>query len=166
MARPLTVPDGSCRAAGPAAPTTHPAGSATRGTAPVTARTAPAARRTAPVALGTAPAAAVAVLLRIPPEPGQLAVQLRRLALEAPALARDETARLVAKRLWRSWQRELAPSGISAQAFAEQVATYRRELWLWAVGERRWEQAVGGLAGRVARRAQPSAGDRSAEAVR
>jgi hypothetical protein len=36
--------------------------------------------------------------------------------------------------------------------FGEIVAGYRRELWLWVMGERTWAQAAGGLLGRVQRR--------------
>jgi hypothetical protein len=34
---------------------------------------------------------------------------------------------------------------------------YRRELWLWLVGERSWGQCVSGLMGRISRRAEGSA---------
>ncbi|HTW99111.1 MAG TPA: hypothetical protein VMD59_10055 [Acidimicrobiales bacterium] len=91
--------------------------------------------------------------LATPAEPAQLLAELRDLALEAPLLARDEVARLLAKRLWRAWRAELAPFGATAVSFRDDVAAYRRELWLWAVGERAWAQALEGLAGREVRRA-------------
>jgi hypothetical protein len=36
--------------------------------------------------------------------------------------------------------------------FQEIVTGYRRELWLWVMGERTWSQCAGGLLGRVQRR--------------
>ena len=91
--------------------------------------------------------------LAIPAEPAQLRVELRELALEAPLVARDELVRVLATRLWRRWRAELAPRGMSPAWFRDEVGAYRRELWLWAIGERRWDQSIGGLAGRVGRRA-------------
>jgi hypothetical protein len=38
------------------------------------------------------------------------------------------------------------------EAFVDVIISYRRELWLWLMGERQWDQCVSGLAGRVARR--------------
>ena len=36
------------------------------------------------------------------------------------------------------------------------VTGYRRELWLWVMGERTWAQSAGGLLGRVRRRLPPA----------
>ncbi len=38
------------------------------------------------------------------------------------------------------------------EAFVDVIISYRREVWLWLMGERTWDQCVSGLAGRVARR--------------
>jgi hypothetical protein len=54
--------------------------------------------------------------------------------------------------LWGEWQPTLEPVGFSRDEFVDVVTEYRRELWLWLVGDRVWPQFVSGLAGRVARR--------------
>jgi hypothetical protein len=53
--------------------------------------------------------------------------------------------------LWRRWS-SLAGAGISRDAFGDLVLDYRRELWLWLVGERTWAQSCSGLVGRLNRR--------------
>jgi hypothetical protein len=55
--------------------------------------------------------------------------------------------------LWSRWG-ALDKSGVSQDAFADIVADYRRELWLWLAGERTWAHACSGLVGRVGRRVQ------------
>ena len=54
--------------------------------------------------------------------------------------------------LWDRWRAVLEPAGMDREAFVDVVVGYRRELWLWLMGERAWEPLVAGLAGRVARR--------------
>ncbi len=54
--------------------------------------------------------------------------------------------------LWSRWQPVLEPAGCSREQFVDVVISTHRELWLWLLGDRRWEQYVSGLAGRVARR--------------
>jgi hypothetical protein len=54
--------------------------------------------------------------------------------------------------LWERWRSALEPVGMGREAFVDVVVGYRRELWLWLMGERGWDQVVTGLAGRVARR--------------
>ena len=54
--------------------------------------------------------------------------------------------------LWERWRPALEPAGMEREAFVDVVIGYRRELWLWLMGERGWDQVVAGLAGRVARR--------------
>jgi len=46
----------------------------------------------------------------------------------------------------------LEPLSMDREAFVDVIISYRRELWLWLIGERTWEQCISGLAGRVARR--------------
>ena len=58
----------------------------------------------------------------------------------------------VALWLWEAWRPSLEPAGMSREAFVEVVMGYRRELWLWLMGERAWQALVSGLAGRVTRR--------------
>ena len=54
--------------------------------------------------------------------------------------------------IWERWRPALEPWGMDREAFVEVVIGYGRELWLWLVGERRWDEFVVGLSGRVARR--------------
>jgi hypothetical protein len=54
--------------------------------------------------------------------------------------------------LWERWRPALEPVGMDREAFVDVIISYRRELWLWLMGERQWDQCVSGLAGRVARR--------------
>ncbi|HUY21758.1 MAG TPA: hypothetical protein VMV22_05410 [Acidimicrobiales bacterium] len=54
--------------------------------------------------------------------------------------------------MWERWRPALEPVGMDREAFVDVVIGYRRELWLWLMGERGWDQVVTGLAGRVARR--------------
>ncbi len=56
----------------------------------------------------------------------------------------------IAGMAWAHWGAHLP--GVDATWVAAVVGGYRRELWLWLVGERTWEQALAGLAGRVRRR--------------
>ena len=39
--------------------------------------------------------------------------------------------------LWRAWQPALEPLGFSREDFIDSVVAYRRELWLWLMGDRR-----------------------------
>ena len=54
--------------------------------------------------------------------------------------------------LWERWRPALEPVGMSREAFVDVIVSYRRELWLWLMGERMWDPFLSGLAGRVARR--------------
>ena len=54
--------------------------------------------------------------------------------------------------LWGRWQPALEPAGFSRDDFVETVVAYRRELWLWLIGDRVWEQFIDGLVGRIGRR--------------
>jgi len=54
--------------------------------------------------------------------------------------------------LWERWRPTLEPAGMDREAFVDVVVDYGRELWLWLMGERRWDEFVVGLAGRVSRR--------------
>lgn len=54
--------------------------------------------------------------------------------------------------LWHRW-RVLEGAGIGEKELLEVVVSYRRELWYWLLGDRRWEPCCSGLAGRLQRRA-------------
>jgi hypothetical protein len=53
--------------------------------------------------------------------------------------------------LWSRW-RAVRVAGLEEKDFLQLVGGYRRELWLWLVGERTWVQCCAGLIGRVDRR--------------
>jgi len=53
--------------------------------------------------------------------------------------------------LWTRWQ-VLRAAGLEEKELRGIVVAYRRELWLWLVGERTWRQTCSGLIGRVQRR--------------
>ena len=54
--------------------------------------------------------------------------------------------------LWERWRPALEPVGMDRESFVDVVIGCGRELWLWLMGERPWDQFVAGLAGRVSRR--------------
>ncbi|MGH9018904.1 MAG: hypothetical protein ACRDY1_14230, partial [Acidimicrobiales bacterium] len=54
--------------------------------------------------------------------------------------------------VWERWGGVLEPLGMDADAFTVVLAGAGRELWLWVMGERQWDEVLAGLAGRVRRR--------------
>jgi hypothetical protein len=54
--------------------------------------------------------------------------------------------------LWNLWQPTLEPIGFGRDELVAVVIATKRELWLWLIGDRLWNQYVSGLAGRIARR--------------
>jgi hypothetical protein len=54
--------------------------------------------------------------------------------------------------LWERWRPSLEPAAMDREAFMDVVIAYGRELWLWLMGERQWDEFLSGLAGRVSRR--------------
>ena len=97
--------------------------------------------------------------LEFPGEPEELRVALRD-ALLAGGDWRDGFSDdiCIGVWLWGRWQPALEPAGCSREEFVAIVESTRRELWLWLLGDRRWEQYVTGLAGRVVRRLPASVG--------
>lgn len=85
------------------------------------------------------------------PEPADRRPALRRALLEAGRFT-DEAGAELTDWLWAVWGSDLGAGGLDAAWLGQVVAGFRRELWLWAMGERRWEPLVDALAGRVARR--------------
>ena len=57
----------------------------------------------------------------------------------------------VAQWLWERW-RVLESAGVDRARFIAIVTGYRREIWLWLMGERTWAQCCSGLIGRIDRR--------------
>lgn len=89
--------------------------------------------------------------------PPELAVVAEPVALreqwwdaERRGVVRPELVTAVAEHLWVQWATPLA--AVDATWLVDVARGYRRELWLWLVGERTWEQALDGLIGRVIRR--------------
>jgi hypothetical protein len=86
-------------------------------------------------------------------EPGELRLVVRQALLDG-ADWRDtfsgETG--IGGVLWEKWSPALQAAGMDRGAFLDVVVGYGRELWLWAMGERQWNEFVTGLSGRVSRR--------------
>ncbi len=57
----------------------------------------------------------------------------------------------IAEWLFGRW-RVLITVGVDEEEFSSIALGYRREIWLWLMGERTWEQCCSGLIGRVGRR--------------
>ena len=92
--------------------------------------------------------------LSLPEEPAALRRRTRALVEQDPerGAAVVDTGAFVADPLWERWGPALAAAGMDRARFDEIVTGYRRELWLWVMGERTWAQSAGGLLGRVRRR--------------
>jgi hypothetical protein len=96
------------------------------------------------------------VLLEIPTEPTEMREGLREILL-AGGDPREGFSNdiCLAVWLWESWRSSLEPAGFDREAFVDVVVSYGREIWLWIIGERRWEPCIEGLLGRVERRLPP-----------
>jgi hypothetical protein len=94
------------------------------------------------------------VRLALPPEPVDLRARTRKLAEQDPdaAIAMLGEGEWILGQLWERWGEALEPAGIGRERLRLIAVDYRRELWLWVMGERTWEQCAGGLLGRVRRR--------------
>lgn len=92
--------------------------------------------------------------LPLPEEPVALGAQTRALVERSPAegAALIDRGEWIADPLWRAWGPALERAGIGRERLVEIVVDYRRELWLWVMGERTWAQCASGLRGRVLRR--------------
>ena len=92
--------------------------------------------------------------LPLPQEPVALRLHARALIEEEPGrgAALLDAGSWIADPLWAHWGRALEPEGMDRDRFLQVVAGYRRELWLWVMGERTWPHTAGGLLGRVQRR--------------
>ena len=92
--------------------------------------------------------------LSLPEEPVELRRRTRALVEEDPdrGAAVVDAGAFLADPLWERWGPDLEGAGMDRDRFAGIVAGYRRELWLWVMGERTWAQSAGGLLGRVRRR--------------
>jgi len=91
--------------------------------------------------------------LALPDEPVELGEGLRD-ALLAGRDWREEFSDdiCVGVWLWNLWQPTLEPIGFGRDEFVAAVIETKRELWLWLIGDRLWNQYVTGLAGRIGRR--------------
>ena len=96
--------------------------------------------------------------LPLPEEPVALRRRTRALIEEDAERGRAvvDAGSWIADPLWDRWGPALEPAGMDRDRFGGVVAGYRRELWLWVMGERTWAQSAGGLLGRVQRRLPPS----------
>lgn len=92
--------------------------------------------------------------------PEELWQSVRAQILDRPGtwdeLARD--GHWLADWLWPEWAASLKAREVSVDFLAEVVAGYRRELWLWLMGERTWTEILNSLRGRTLRRLLASPG--------
>jgi len=91
--------------------------------------------------------------LELPPEPTEVREWLRTtvLAGEDPR-GRTSGDSCLGALIWERWRSALEPAGLDRESFVEIIESYGREIWLWIIGDRQWEQCIEGLAGRAARR--------------
>lgn len=95
--------------------------------------------------------------LTLPPEPLDLRARIRQEVLDGAGwLASPGDDHGLGDTLWQYWGPVLEGLGTGRRHFDVVVAGYRRELWFWVLGDRTWEQAAGGLAGRQLRRLPPA----------
>ena len=85
-------------------------------------------------------------------EPTELRDRLMALAAVAPLQARSQLVEEVAIVVAKAAHQSLLQADGATIDVEVVCANYRRELWLWLVGERTWEQCVSGLTGRLSRR--------------
>ena len=92
--------------------------------------------------------------LSLPEEPVELRRHTRALIEEDPerGTAVVDAGSWIADPLWGIWGPALRAAGVDRARFDQIVTGYRRELWLWVMGERTWAHCAGGLIGRVQRR--------------
>jgi hypothetical protein len=98
------------------------------------------------------PASAPAPSLHLPEEPDEARRRWRQAVFDGTTLgAVIEAPDGLGPWLWRRW-RVLAQAGMKEGDLVDLCLGYRREIWLWLVGDRTWEQCCSGLIGRVSRR--------------
>jgi hypothetical protein len=88
-----------------------------------------------------------------PPEPTDIRAELRASMLTGLDWRKgfsDEVC--IGVWLWEQWRPTLEGHGLHREEFLDVVVAFGRELWLWLMGERSWDQFLPALAGRVARR--------------
>jgi hypothetical protein len=91
--------------------------------------------------------------LELPDEPVDIKVGLRDALLEGQNWRDGFSDDIcIGLWLWGRWQPALEPDGMSREEFVDTVIANRRELWLWLIGDRQWDQFITGLAGRISRR--------------
>ena len=97
--------------------------------------------------------AAEGVSLELPDEPREMKAGLRQALLDGADWREGfSTDICIGVFLWERWRATLEPAGMDRELFVDVVVAYGRELWLWLMGERQWNEFAAGLAGRVARR--------------
>jgi hypothetical protein len=85
-------------------------------------------------------------------DPAVLRSELRALAAADPAGAAGELPVRVAAALWDDRRGDLEDMGVGLADLRAATGGFRRELWLWMMGERTWAQTASSVAGRAVRR--------------
>jgi hypothetical protein len=86
-------------------------------------------------------------------EPAGVLSELRAIVATEPAAARSLAPRLLSDYAIDVWADQLEVLGVPGAVVTSAFATFRREIWLWLEGDRRWDQLSGHLSARVLRRA-------------
>ena len=94
--------------------------------------------------------------LSLPEEPGALRQRTRTLIEQDPerGAAVVDAGSWIADPLWEGWGPALERAGMDRDRFQEIVTGYRRELWLWVMGERTWAQSAGAWRRHAGRRSK------------
>jgi len=90
--------------------------------------------------------------LGLPEEPALIGDQLRNARFAGTPWDDPAVEPALATWLWEEWGPTLESAGMDRARFGSALSADRRELWLWVVGERQWNQFASGLAGRLRRR--------------
>jgi hypothetical protein len=95
-----------------------------------------------------------------PPEPVAIKEALAERARKDPAGTRRRLAEGtdLADTLWSAWGSQLETAGAESDALAAHLGSCRREVWLWIMGERTWDELARLVSGGVLRRVLVSSG--------
>ncbi|MHB1444920.1 MAG: hypothetical protein ACYCTI_06515 [Acidimicrobiales bacterium] len=93
----------------------------------------------------------------VPPEPAALRARMGEEAQATPAGVRRLLAdgEWITDWLWSGWGPELEAAGTGRDDVRREAGRWSRELWLWVMGERQWEEVSALIHGGLLRRGDP-----------
>ena len=100
------------------------------------------------------------LVLTVPDEPEGMREEIRAHLVDLGVNYAQvlESAGPLVNYLWKHWEPTLTFHGFGWQEYQDVIGDYKRELWLWAMGERTFRQFVTDLEGRLGRRANMETG--------